>query len=223
MISRATPASGPPEAVAAGKARAIQIWMATFSVSGSPSITSTGTLCLGLTRKYSGVMCCDLRKLSGRTSNAAPASVKRHIRHQRAGVRGVVEDRSHAKSPAQSARPRQSRLVWPGPDCAVQRFAATIAQTGRDAAAAWRCVSPAMEENDDDTAHRAADRGARQPSWRRPLCAARMPPGSSRVGFWDHWVPGANGRWKSCAMNGPTRRRSTSRSTSSPRTATRIC
>ena len=60
---------------AAGKCRAIQIWIATFSVSGSPSITSTGTLCLGLRRKYSGVMCCDLRKLRGCTSNGAPASV----------------------------------------------------------------------------------------------------------------------------------------------------
>jgi hypothetical protein len=50
--------------------------MATFSVSGTPSITSTGTLCLGLSRKYSGVICCDLRKFNGRTSNGAPASVR---------------------------------------------------------------------------------------------------------------------------------------------------
>jgi hypothetical protein len=62
--------------LAAGKCLAIQIWIATFSVSGAPSITSTGTLCLGLSRRYSGVMCCDLRKLSGCTSNGAPASVK---------------------------------------------------------------------------------------------------------------------------------------------------
>src|SRR5436305_14889530 len=61
---------------AAGKLRAIQIWIATFSVRGSPSITSTGTLCLGLTRKYSADLCCDLRKFSGRTSNIALASVR---------------------------------------------------------------------------------------------------------------------------------------------------
>ena len=36
---------------AAGKCLEIQIWIATFSVSGAPSITSTGTLCLGLSRR----------------------------------------------------------------------------------------------------------------------------------------------------------------------------
>ena len=36
---------------AAGKLRAIHCWMATFSVSGFPSTTSSGTLCFGLSRK----------------------------------------------------------------------------------------------------------------------------------------------------------------------------
>jgi hypothetical protein len=60
---------------AAGKLRAIQIWIATFSVSGAPSITKTGTLCFGLICRYSAVVCCERRKSSGRTSNDAPASV----------------------------------------------------------------------------------------------------------------------------------------------------
>ena len=33
---------------ACGKVRAIQVWIATFSVSALPSTSSSGTLCLGL-------------------------------------------------------------------------------------------------------------------------------------------------------------------------------
>ena len=61
---------------AAGKVRDIQTAIATFSVRGSPSITSTGTLCLGLTFRYSGLMCWPLPMFSGSTSNSAPASVR---------------------------------------------------------------------------------------------------------------------------------------------------
>ena len=48
--------------------------------------------------------------------------------------------------------------------------------------------------------------------------------GKLSIGFWDHWVPGANKtlrkRW---SRNGRPRRRSRSRSTTSPRRATRSC
>ena len=48
--------------------------------------------------------------------------------------------------------------------------------------------------------------------------------GKLSIGFWDHWVPGANDATESPgARNGPTRRRSTSRSTSSRRRATSSC
>ncbi len=60
---------------AAGKLRAIHIWIATLSVMVLPSTISTGTLCFGLSFKYSGVCCCSLRRLSGRASNGASASV----------------------------------------------------------------------------------------------------------------------------------------------------
>jgi hypothetical protein len=61
--------------LACGKFRAIHIWMAGLSVSGSPSIMSNGTLCFGLSRRYAGNRCSFLRKLSGFTSNEAFASV----------------------------------------------------------------------------------------------------------------------------------------------------
>ena len=60
---------------ACGKWRAIQIWIAVLSLKICPSTTSSGTLCLGLSFRYSGEFCCPLRKLSGRTSNFAFASV----------------------------------------------------------------------------------------------------------------------------------------------------
>jgi hypothetical protein len=40
-----------------------------------PSTTSVGTLCFGFIFRYSGEKFCRLRKLSGRTSKSAPASV----------------------------------------------------------------------------------------------------------------------------------------------------
>jgi len=49
--------------------------MARFSVSGSPSIINTGTLCLGLTRKYSGVCNWPERESTFSTVKSAPASV----------------------------------------------------------------------------------------------------------------------------------------------------
>jgi len=60
---------------ACGKVRLIQSWIATFSVSGSPSTMSSGTLCLGLSFRYSGDRFWPLRKSSARTSKAAFASV----------------------------------------------------------------------------------------------------------------------------------------------------
>jgi hypothetical protein len=51
--------------------------MATFSTSGRPSITRTGTRCLGLMRRNSGVRCSSLRMFTVRTSNSALASVSR--------------------------------------------------------------------------------------------------------------------------------------------------
>jgi hypothetical protein len=59
----------------AGNRREIHNWIATFSVNGWPSMTSVGTLCLGFSRRYSAARFSPLRKLSGRTSNSAPASV----------------------------------------------------------------------------------------------------------------------------------------------------
>ena len=61
--------------LACGKVRAIQICIATFSLSVWPSITSSGTLCLGLIFMYSADLCWSFRMLSGRTSNFAFASV----------------------------------------------------------------------------------------------------------------------------------------------------
>ena len=46
--------------------------------------------------------------------------------------------------------------------------------------------------------------------------------GRLNVAFWDHWVPGANDVMRSSARNGPTRKRSTSRSISSPRTGDKL-
>jgi hypothetical protein len=60
---------------ACGKVRAIQVWIATLSLRILPSTISSGTLCLGLIFRYSGELCWPFLKLSGRTSNFAPASV----------------------------------------------------------------------------------------------------------------------------------------------------
>ena len=61
---------------ASGKARAIQIWIAVLSVIVSPSTARSGTLCLGLIAMKSADMCCWRPRLSGLTSNSAPASVR---------------------------------------------------------------------------------------------------------------------------------------------------
>ena len=60
---------------ACGKLREIQSWIAVLSVSGSPSTSNSGTLCLGLSFRYSAEFCWPLRKLSARASNGALASV----------------------------------------------------------------------------------------------------------------------------------------------------
>ena len=60
---------------ACGNVRAIQVWIAMLSLRIFPSTISSGTLCFGLIFRYSGELCWPLRKLSGRTSNLALASV----------------------------------------------------------------------------------------------------------------------------------------------------
>ena len=48
--------------------------------------------------------------------------------------------------------------------------------------------------------------------------------GKLSIGFWDHWVPGANKASEAISStSGPRRKRSRSRSTTSPRRATRTC
>ena len=50
-----------------------------------------------------------------------------------------------------------------------------------------------MVRIDDNKTQRAGrPERRRRPSRRCRSCAARMPPASSIVAFWDHWVPGAN-------------------------------
>ena len=61
---------------ACGYVRAIHCWIATFSVSGLPSTTSTGTLCFGFSLRYSGLICCCLPMFTRSTVNGAPASVR---------------------------------------------------------------------------------------------------------------------------------------------------
>ena len=46
---------------AAGKVRAIQAWIATLSLRIFPSTISSGTLCLGLIRRYSDEFCWPFR------------------------------------------------------------------------------------------------------------------------------------------------------------------
>ena len=58
----------------AGKAFASQVRIATFSVSTSPSTTSTGTFPLGLIRRYSASCCCLFFREIGFTSKSAPDS-----------------------------------------------------------------------------------------------------------------------------------------------------
>src|SRR5688572_18831838 len=58
-----------------GKLRAIQVLIATFSVSFRPSTMSSGTLCLGFRLRYSGDLCSPFLKLIWRVSNLAQASV----------------------------------------------------------------------------------------------------------------------------------------------------
>ena len=43
--------------------------------------------------------------------------------------------------------------------------------------------------------------------------------GKLSIGLWDHWVPSANAASKASSKSGRPRRRSTSRSTTSPRRA----
>ena len=47
--------------------------------------------------------------------------------------------------------------------------------------------------------------------------------GQLRLGFWDHWVPGANDTLTKLCKDWGERRRSMSRSTTSPRKATNCC
>ena len=48
--------------------------------------------------------------------------------------------------------------------------------------------------------------------------------GKLSIGYWDHWVPGANKTSEELTRtNGPRRRRSKFRSTTSRRKATRTC
>ena len=45
--------------------------------------------------------------------------------------------------------------------------------------------------------------------------------GKLSIGYWDHWVPGANKTSEAITVNGPRRKRSKSRSTTFLRRATR--
>ncbi len=57
-----------------------------------------------------------------------------------------------------------------------------------------------------------------------PFVRGAYAAGKLTVGFWDHWVPDANGATEKADQGmGGRRRRSRSRSTSSPRRATSCC
>ena len=56
-----------------------------------------------------------------------------------------------------------------------------------------------------------------------PFVRGAYAAGKLSLGLWDHWVPGANKATEEVIKAGPTRRRSRSRSTSSPRKATSSC
>ena len=57
-----------------------------------------------------------------------------------------------------------------------------------------------------------------------PFVRGAYAAGTITIGLWDHWVPGANDvTSRRSSRNGPTRRRSTSRSTTSPARATSCC
>jgi hypothetical protein len=47
--------------------------------------------------------------------------------------------------------------------------------------------------------------------------------GKLSIGFWDHWVPGANKTSEALVRNGRPRKRSRCRSTTSRRRASRTC
>ena len=54
-------------------------------------------------------------------------------------------------------------------------------------------------------------------------CHGAHAAGKLSIMFWDHWVPGANNTSKRSSTSGRPRRRSRSRSTTSPRKASRTC